>query len=134
MKIRKATLKDLDAVYKLANKNAGYIGYIPKPTYKEGIIKNEIIVVEENGKIVGLCNFHKTKKGYTTIYEIVVEKEYRRKGYRKTMIQYLRDNKHLLRLKCPTEQEANKFYEKIGFKKVATVKGKKRPLNIWRDY
>ena len=38
----------------------------------------------------------------------------------------------MLQLKCPIDNESNKFYERIGFKKVGVVSGKKRELNVWR--
>lgn len=74
------------------------------------------------------CHWHKRKDGISIIYEICVADEARGKGLGRKMIDLL---PLPIRLKCPVDNESNKFYEHLGFKLVGIVPGRKRKLNIW---
>jgi hypothetical protein len=40
--------------------------------------------------------------------------------------------KNVIQLKCPSELQANAFYERIGFQKIGQDAGRIRILSIWK--
>jgi len=129
MVIRQAKLEDVDEISKLASKNTDLLGFVMKVVLKERIKNRELLIVDDNG-IKGFVNYHLTKKGYITIYEICVSEEVRGKGYGKELFQTVQ-KKAPIKLKVIKDNPANEFYIKLGGKISYTEKGRKRPLNIY---
>jgi len=127
MLIRKALPKDIDAIKKIADSLSKELGFVIRGALVESAQRNELIVIDDNG-VKGFVNFHRRKDGWTTIYEIAVSEK--GKGYGQKLIDYLLAERHIIKLKCPVDNEANKFYNKVG-KLVKIVKGKKRDLNVY---
>jgi len=101
------------------------------------IKRNELVIaVNADGEIVGVVHYRHRKDGQTTLYSIVVDGTFRLKEVGRALLYELKNEavgkgqKSIL-LKCPTELEANKFYEAEHFSLVTTDAGKLRPLNIW---
>jgi ribosomal protein S18 acetylase RimI-like enzyme len=125
--------EELDSVYKLFNKFSKEVGFVMKPSIIESARRRNLIVVKDGDKVIGSCKFNIRKRDKVgVIYEVVVDNEYRGKGIGLECINIVRGKCLYLELKCPVDNESNKFYEKVGFKKVGVIKGKKRELNVWR--
>lgn len=126
--VRLATLDDISDIKKIADKNSKEIGFVLRPALEEHCKKNTLLVCEFDDKIAGFCNYHHRKDGINVIYEICVSKDFRNKGLAKELINSV---PRPIRLKCPVDNESNKFYQHIGAKLVETVPGRKRDLNIY---
>lgn len=128
-KIVRAKLSDIEEIKKIADKNTDTIGFVLKPALEENCQRKTLIVAkDENGKVLGFCNYHKRKDGVNVIYEICVDYKYRGNGIASAILDKM---PRPLRLKCPVDNESNKFYKRYGFTKVTVETGKKRKLNVW---
>ena len=126
--VRLATLQDIDAIKKIADKHTKEIGFVLRPALSEHCNKKTLLIYETDGEVVGFCNYHHRRDDINVIYEICVLDNYRNKGIAKQLI----DNvPKPIRLKCPVDNESNKFYIHIGARLVETVSGKKRDLNVY---
>lgn len=114
--IRLATIDDFDNIYALYNKESNSVGPVMPFAIRERISLSECIVAEEDGTFLGVCNFHLLKKvEKSTIYEIAVCKEARRKGVAKKLVDYVIDRyKRPLTAKCIKGSDAEKFWSSIG--------------------
>lgn len=101
--VRLATLDDIDSIKKIADKHTKEIGFVLRPALVEHCNKKTLLVYEIDGEIIGFCNYH-----------------HRRDDIPKP-----------IRLKCPVDNESNKFYIHIGARLIETVAGKKRDLNVY---
>lgn len=90
----------------------------------ESAQKGELILI--NG---GFCRYHMRTDRQLTIKEIIST----RKGAGSEMLAMLTALKpYYILAKCPADLEANKWYEKKGFKVIGTEKAKSgRLINIW---
>lgn len=132
MQVRYLNIGDVQAAYRLFSRAGGdAIGQVFTKALIKQTQKRQLLGVFEDGKLVGVCDFNRKRTGETVIYEIVVDKEYRRRGYGREMIKRLIDEGRVVVLKCPEELEANNFYKKIGGRLLRQEKGKKRRLNVW---
>lgn len=127
--ISQATLEDIDGIKKIADKNANEIGFVLRPALEEHCKRGSLLVAKDKDIIIGFCNYNKRKDGVNIIYEICNDFKYRGNGIAKSMIEKL---KKPIQLKCPIDNESNKFYEHYGFKLIDIEEGKKRKLNVWR--
>ena len=129
--VRLATLQDIDVIKKIADKHTKEIGFVLRPALLEHCNKKTLLIYEIDGEVVGFCNYHRRRDGINVIYEICVSDNYRNKGIAKQLI----DNvPKPIRLKCPVDNESNKFYKRIGFELIRVDEGKKRKLNVWELY
>ncbi len=135
IKIRKATIKDLDGVLILVKKLIDFhhdLDTCYRPASKRRLMKSflektfrekntEIFVAEENKIIVGylMINVSKTQQRYSfskmgSVWDIFIEEEYRRKGLTKKL---LREALEWFRLKGVRNIELSvNFKNKIGIK------------------
>ena len=126
--VRLATLEDIDSIKKIADKYTKEIGFVLRPALVEHCNKKTLLVYEIDGEIMGFCNYHHRRDGINVIYEICVSDNYRNKGIAKQLIDNIPKP---IRLKCPVDNESNKFYIHIGARLIETVAGKKRDLNVY---
>lgn len=123
--VRLATLSDIDAIKKVAQKHTKELGFILRPALEEAVRREELLFEPESGSF---CHYHVRRDSICTVYEICVPPEQRGRGIAKQMINML---PRPVRLKCPVDNESNGFYQKYGFEKIAVEPGKKRELNVW---
>lgn len=118
--ISKTTDKETQEFNKKAWRG-GDIAHYGKPVqWKE---KNFKFKAEENGKIVGTI-FGKFESGVIYITTFIVDKDARRKGIGRILIDKVVESgkkfgAHKIWLITGADWEANKFYQKLGFKKIA---------------
>lgn len=134
--IRLAEDKDIITIKEIADANRSSLGFILEATIEKQVQNKELMVYEHNGEVVGFISFHNRLDGWTTVYELCIEKSQRGKGFGKKLMEVIEEQAYKggrvgIRLKCPVDLPANDFYAHIGFKKVNIEKGKKRLLNIW---
>lgn len=129
IEIKEAELEDISQIKVIADKNANEIGFVLKPALEEQCKKKTLIVAKKNNEVLGFCNYNKRKDGINIIYEICTDYKYRGNKIAKMMLEKL---KKPIQLKCPIDNESNKFYEHCNFKLIDVEEGKKRKLNVWR--
>lgn len=90
-------------------------------TLYESAHRNELILIHG-----GYCRWHRRKDGVTTIYEILSTKP----GAGQAMLAQL---ERPIQAKCPTDLPSNAWYQRRGFRLVATETTRSgRVLNVWR--
>lgn len=130
--IRWGVESDIVAIKQIANQHPDAIGYLRYPSLRDSIAKKELIVAEHNGSVVGFCRFHLRRDGWITIYEIAVDQKAQMMGNRvgSGLIASLPASPK--RATCVyNNEQANQFFNSLGFQLIAVKDGKKRPLHIW---
>lgn len=136
IEIRKAILKDLDAIKSLADAHRQELGFVRRPALIRSIDRQEVAVACNHQKVVGFIEYHHRRDDQTTLYNIVVDSKHRCRGIGRALMNFLRtkarnERKQVIRLKCPANLEANRFYEKLGYWLVEKESGKRRELMVW---
>ena len=134
--IRHARIEDVTGVKVLADRYRVELGFVRISILQEAQKKRWLLVAVKNQQVIGFANFRIRQDRNATLYDIVVDKPYRKQKIGKRLIQRLTwlvnvaGGEHI-RLKCPQSLPANAFYEKLQFIHIESEKGKKRPLNVW---
>ena len=137
--IRHARIEDVTGVKVLADRYRVELGFVRISTLQEAQKKRWLLVAVKNQQVIGFANFRIRQDNNATLYDIVVDKPYRKQNIGKRLIQRLTwlvnvaGGEHI-RLKCPQSLPANAFYEKLQFTRTGTEIGKKRPLNVWHYF
>lgn len=133
LKIRYASLSDIDGVKKIADKNndAKILGFVLRSTLVEQTKKRNLIIAEYDGSVVGFVNYNRRKKdNVTVVYEICTSEEFRCNGIATRLLKILPPP---IELKCVKENTKGcNFYLRFGFKPIGIFKGKKNILNVYR--
>jgi len=96
--------------------------------------EKDLWTVKHNGHVVGAAlGNHCVRKPQTTLYELAVLSNRRRKGIATELIERMqRDSPHdILIAKCPKPLPANKFYSANGWTRLRREPGKKYSLVVW---
>ena len=139
MTISKATnLSDVDFVKRIADQHRAELGFHARQAYIDSLSKGELLIAKIDDRIVGFTRYHHRRDNRTTLYEIATTSDARGKGIGRQLIEALiadcrRVSSRCLRLSCPVELPANRFYEAIGFIRSArrSRRGRSRPLYEW---
>jgi N-acetylglutamate synthase-like GNAT family acetyltransferase len=134
--LRKAVSEDLPVLKTLADAHRHELGFVHRQALLRSINKQEVIVAQNTDKLVGFVEYHHRRDQQTTIYHIVVDPEYRGQGIGHALIEALRQEsyklkKRFIRIKCPEDLKANRFYEDVGCQLIKEEEGKQRALLIW---
>ncbi len=131
-------LSDVDDVKRIADQHRAELGFHARQAYVDSLGKGELLTAKIDDKIVGFTRYHHRRDNRTTLYEIAVMPDARGKGIGHRLIKTLiadcrRVSSRCLRLSCPVELSANRFYEAIGFirSKRRSRRGRSRPLYEW---
>jgi len=128
--IRWAVEGDLPAIKKIANQYKTELGFVMLQSLRRAITKNELYVAEYGQRVVGFCNWHRCQDGWTTIYEVAVDKTRRGEQIGRALVETVPLPR---RLKCTRDNDrANRFYKHIGGEIVALEQGRKRMLYRWQ--
>lgn len=136
IKLRKAVLEDLPVLKTLADAHRHELGFVHRQALLRSIKKQEVIVAQNTDKPVAFVEYHHRQDEQTTLYHIVVDPKYRGQGIGQALMNALRKESHdlkkkFIRVKCPEDLEANRFYEYLGCQLVEKEEGKQRALFIW---
>lgn len=134
--IRKARLRDLEAIKQIADANKEAIGFVLRPALAENIRRGWVLVAEKAGVVIGFASYRHRRDEQTTLYEICVAEGQRGNSVGRALLETLveesqRLSKDYLRLKCPADSEANAFYASLAFEQVGKERGKNRELIQW---
>jgi ribosomal protein S18 acetylase RimI-like enzyme len=124
--IRLATTVDIDRIKDVAKRYTHELGFILRPALEAAVSRGELLYDPSTG---AFCHYHRRRDGVSVIYEICTPEEARGQGLARQMIDMLLCP---IQLKCPVDNESNRFYEHIGFELMGVEDGKKRKLNVWR--
>lgn len=131
-----------DDIVALASAQPKALGFPPKQAYEGAIFRGSIhaAVIQERGKDafaghIWLGGMRPAKK----VFQVVVRDDYRLNGIGKRLLQSAikqaeKDGFYTISAKVGASLPANSFWEKQGFIKVETVRGKSTHLicNIWQ--
>lgn len=126
---RKAEEADLHAIKQIANRYKSELGYVMWPALRESMARGTLLVAVDaaHGGVVGFVNYRARRDGWHTIYEIAASQKGH--GVGRVLIDAV---PRPTRLKCTIDNDANAFYERVGFAYVGTEDGRKRALNVWQ--
>lgn len=123
---RLAKISDIDTIKQVAAKHTRELGFILRPALVEAVRREELLFDDATGSF---CHYHTRRDGVSVIYEICVPEQFRGGGIAREFLYMM---PLPIQLKCPVDNESNKFYKHVGFNLVAVEDGKKRKLNVWR--
>lgn len=126
--IRAAADEDIPAIKRIANQHKNELGFVMTPSLRRGIEESELHVALVNGRVVGFVNWHLRRDGWSTVYEIAVERDHQRAGIGAELLATVM---RPTRLKVTQDNPANAFYRNQGFTLARTEKGRKRALNVY---
>ncbi|MFH2138856.1 MAG: N-acetyltransferase [Candidatus Omnitrophota bacterium] len=129
--IRKANVKDVEAIQALINTHAKKSQVLPRSL--NNIYENirDFVVCAENSIIIGCCALHITWGNLAEIRSLIVDDAYQKKGIGTQLINFcLEDAKHFGITRTFLLTAHIGYFEKFGFKIVdkATL-----PHKIWSD-
>ena len=135
---RAKNLSYIDDVKRIADQHRAELGFHARQAYVDSLNKGELLIAKIDNQIVGFTRYHHRRDNRTTLYEIAVTPDARGKGIGHQLIDALiadcqRRSSRCLRLSCPVELPANRFYEAVGFIRSArrSRRGRSRPLYEW---
>ena len=135
MVIRKGVVSDIDNLVALVDKHKNELGFVKRGTLVSSIQREHLLVADN--PICAFLDYRHRKDSQTTIYNLVVEKEYRRQNIGSLLLYELIDEcmllgKEFIYLKCAVELSSNKFYKAFGFYEVQRSQLRQRMGIHWR--
>ena len=107
------------------------LGFVNRAQCRDG----DLVTVTRDGETVGaLLGNHCVQKPQSTVYELAVLPEHRRRGLASELVARFADASPHGKLvaKCPATLPANDFYRATGWVQIDRETGKHRALNVWR--
>ncbi len=150
--VRLARKADVEGAKRIADQHRSELGFVNIAILRAAQNKGWLLVAALSAKasrqagewedqrkrdvVVGFANFRIRRDRNATLYEIAVADAHRFIGIGTRLLSELIRRVHLVggqyvRLKCPCDLSANRFYQKRGFQHVETEQGKRRLLNVW---
>ena len=131
MNIRKATIQDVPAVYKLLEYFSGKEMLLPRSLAELYDNVRDFFVAEENGKVVGCCALHPCWEELGEIKSLAVEESMQGKGIARKLVELCLADAPQLGLKKIFVLTYNPdFFKKFGFKEISK---EKLPHKVWRE-
>ena len=136
IRVRIACEADLQSVKRLLDTHRKELGFVPLPALRRTLDRGWLYVAGAGEEIVGMIDWWARLDGTVVLYDIVVSPSARLCGIGRllleAMIGWAREHRAAdIRLKCPIDLPANKFYARLGFQLSGHEAGKIRPLNCW---
>jgi GNAT superfamily N-acetyltransferase len=126
--LRYATETDIPAIKRIANQYKQELGFVNSAALKESIKRFELYVAEYLGAIVGFVNWHRRRDGWSTVYEIAVDRAYRGQHIGRALLESVPEPR---RLKHSFDNvSAEGFYTHTGGQIVRLEEGRKRLLVV----
>lgn len=128
----------VDQIKTIADSHRTELGFHSRQTFLDSLKREEILIAKIDNNLAGFVRYYHRRDGQTTLYEIATIREKRSKGVGRRLIDALiadcqRVGSRYIRLSCPVELPANRFYEAMSFIHSArrSRRGKSRPLYEW---
>lgn len=126
--IRFAVHDDIGSIKRIGYMYREELGFVHRKAIAEAIERREVYVAVYQNRIVGFLHWHRRRDGWSTVYEVAVDKAHRRQRVGAGLLASIPKP---YRLKCTVDNPANQFYEKLGLYWKGVEQGRKRELNIW---
>ena len=131
--IRPARTEDVDGAKAVADRHKEELGFVRAPILHDAQKNQWLLVAVRNEKVIGFANFRIRQDNNATLYDIAVDKPYRKQNIGKRFIQRLTwlvnvaGGEHV-RLKCPQALPSEPgFTSNFNLSERARNRGKKRP-------
>jgi GNAT superfamily N-acetyltransferase len=134
MNIVQATENHIPAIKVIADKNRAGLGFVTRPQLDDAIKRGELLIACIGGEVVGFCNYHTRRDGWTTVREIAAHPAHEGKGIGTALLDRI---PRPFRLKCKSDNASgNGFYQRYGLLNVWTEypEPPKKPLYIWQSH
>lgn len=116
--LRLGSAEDIPQIKKIADSNKRYLGFTVRAIISDAITKGELHVATLEAVIIGFVRWHKRRDGWVTIYEIVVDDQFRKQGVGRMLMRVIEGSP--ARLKCHSKNPATDFYHRLGFETIST--------------
>lgn len=122
---------DVEKIAALFQKHRDELGFVNTAQVRE---KTTYVEWDEDTVVGAAIVNHCVRKPQTTLYDIAVDENHRRCGIATSLISSIvKETPHKkIIAKCPTELDANSFYDGTGWTCIETEDGKSRSLNVWK--
>ncbi|NJK81430.1 MAG: GNAT family N-acetyltransferase [Chloroflexaceae bacterium] len=136
--VRSAELNDIPTCKAIADAHREALGFIVSASFADAIRRNQLLVADRAGKVVGFVRYnHRIRGNETALYDICVADSAQRQGVGRLLVAALSAScrlhgRHTIVLRCPENLPANEFYSHIGFQRINVEPGRRRPLVLWR--
>lgn len=136
--VRVAEPGDISACKSIADTHRNALGFIVVATFADAIHRNQLLVAERSGEVVGFVRYNHRQRGdETALYDIGVAHSAQRQGVGRLLVEALREScrlheRHAIVARCPENLPANAFYARLGFQRIQIEPGRRRPLVLWR--
>lgn len=128
MFIRGAVGGDVEQCQRIARQYPAELAFVQRPKLMQGVEHRELFVACEDNVVVGFVLWHRRRDGWSTIYDLAVDRNHRCKGIGRALLYTVPCP---IRLKCTADNPANKFYADAGMVLVDTEQSKHTMLNIY---
>lgn len=128
----------IEGAKRLVDANREIFSFITQAAFRDAWFERSLLVALVDGRVAGFVRYHhRQRDARTTLYDICVDDPLRGQGIGSKMIDQLKEEcrareRSMIGLKCPAGLRANAFYAEQGFSLVATLPGKRQPINVWR--
>lgn len=131
-----ARLEHLPGIKAIADCAKQSLGFVHRGALTRAIERREVLVTTVCSSIIGFCHFYRRRDGVWVIYHLAVAEAMRRSGVGSRLVETVfedarRHGAVVVRLKCPEDLEANRFYERIGFCCTGLEPRQPRSLTMW---
>jgi ribosomal protein S18 acetylase RimI-like enzyme len=136
--VRGAQLTDIPSCKAIADAHRDALGFIVAATFADAIRRNQLLVADNSGEVVGFVRYnHRIRGNETALYDICVADSAQRQGVGRLLVEALIASCRLhgrltIVLRCPENLPANEFYAHLGFQRIQVEPGRRRPLVLWR--
>lgn len=136
--VRLANLNDISACKAIADAHRDELGFIVAASFADSIRRGQLLIAERDEKVLGFVRFnHRVRGNETALYDICVTKSAQGQGVGRLLVETLIEScrlrgRHSIILRCPENLVANSFYAHLGFQRMTTEQGRRRPLVLWR--
>lgn len=129
----------MESIISLGDKNKSTLGLLPKDAFRIIADKKNIIVAQEENRLLGYLLFSPAKsKRRVSIVHLCLDEVARGRGLGralfKKLVEVVPDHFSRIRLKCRKDFDANSFWPKLGFVREKDVPGRGKDgklLTIW---
>src|SRR5437899_5009046 len=131
---------DLESIRLLMKEGRGAVGFIPITAVETAYNASRLVICRADKRILGYLLFGPVREGKdTTVYQLCVTKNERRRGVGQRLVRSLLSNVRNggglgVRLRCAADLPANRFWRSLGFRVKRTVvsRSTKRKIRIYR--
>ncbi|MGH2460721.1 MAG: GNAT family N-acetyltransferase [Chloroflexota bacterium] len=136
IEVRLAREDEIGSVKAILDDERAIFGFLPRPAIVDAQRQQSLLVAVQGQRIVGFARLHHRRDQVTTLYEIAVVADLRRRGIGHALTRGIIEEaicrgQKSVQLKCPAALAANSFYSRLGFSPRGQEAGKRTQINLW---